>query len=51
MQRRRHDRFPRLGLGAPAAGRVMIELPHGFLNVLFAALVIAADVRKRRIRR
>ena len=47
MQRRRHDRFSRLGLGAPAAGRVMIELPHGFLNVLFAALVIAADVRKR----
>src|SRR5271166_3371879 len=34
MQRRRHDRFPRLGLGAPAAGRVMIGLPHGFLFFL-----------------
>jgi hypothetical protein len=25
----------------------MIELPHGFLNALFAALIVFADVKAR----
>jgi len=45
-QRLRHLRLSRLGLGARAEGVAMIELPHAFLPVLFASLLVVAQWRR-----
>jgi hypothetical protein len=37
-----------VGLDPATGRRAMIELPHGFLQVLFAALVAAAQYRRMR---
>jgi hypothetical protein len=35
-------------MGARATGRIVIELPHEFLNALFAALIVLANVKRLR---
>ena len=41
-----HGRVLRLGLGPWPGNRAVIELPHGFLNLLFAALVAFAQFKQ-----
>jgi len=43
-----HGRALRLGLGARPGSGGMIELPHGALDLLFAALVVFAQVKRSR---
>jgi hypothetical protein len=37
-------------MGEGARGGDMIELPHGFLNALFAAMIVVANINRSRKR-